>query len=88
MDQGSLTPDPSGSFSLVYDAEHLQQDFPMVSLTAHEGWWEGLADEVDIRLLAVGPGWVRAAAVTLVGEEVFVITGPHHVTFLPTVVRP
>jgi hypothetical protein len=88
MDQGSLTPGSTGAFSLVYDAESLQQDYPMVSLTAHEGWWEGLADEVDIHFFAAGPGWSRAAAVTLVGEEVFVISGPSYSDYLPLLSQP
>jgi hypothetical protein len=72
MGQGVLTPDASGAFDLVYGTKALHEDFPMLSLTAHEGRWEGLADEVTISLLATGSGTPRAGRVTLIGEEVFV----------------
>lgn len=72
MGQGVLAPDASGAFDLVYDAKALHEDFPMLSLTAHEGRWEGLADEVTISLLATGSGMPRAGRVTLIGEQVFV----------------
>jgi len=72
MGQGSVAPGPGGFFSLSYDAKALHDDFPMLSLTAHEGRWEGLADEVSIHLLAVGAETPRAGSVTLIGEEVFV----------------
>ena len=71
MDQGMLTPNSLNRFSLVYDAETLHEDFSMLSLTAHEGRWEGLADEVTINLLAVGGPAPQAATSTLIGEEVF-----------------
>jgi hypothetical protein len=60
---------------VTYDAVALNAIFPFVSLTAHEGVWEGLADEVAINLLAVGGDMARAATVTLIGEEVFIISG-------------
>jgi hypothetical protein len=83
MDQGSVIPGPGGTFSLVYDAKALHEDFPMLSLTAHEGRWEGLADEVSIHLLAVGEEAPRAATVTLIGEEVFVHGGEDPGGFYP-----
>ena len=70
MGQGTLTPGPGGVFSLDYNAVALHNVFPMLSLTAHEGRWEGLADEVMITFLAEGAE-PRAAAVNLIGEEVF-----------------
>jgi hypothetical protein len=72
MGQGKIVPDASGAFSLVYDAKALHENFPMLSLTAHEGRWEGLADEVTISLLAADSGPPRAARVTLIGEQVYV----------------
>ena len=90
MGQGTLTPSPGGEFRLVYDAEALHQDFPMLSLTAREGVWEGLADEVAINFLAVGSSQPVAAAVTLIGEEIFVQGGPepvYNVNYLPQVAR-
>ncbi len=83
MGQGSLTPGPGGFFTLVYDARALHEDFPMLSLTAREGRWEGLADEVSIHLLAVGAETPCAAAVTLIGEEVFVQGGEDPGGFFP-----
>jgi hypothetical protein len=87
MGQGSLTPQFDGSFALIYDAKKLNEDFPMLSLTAHEGRWEGLADEVAIHLLAVGSDAPRAAAITLIGEQVFLQRGeqidPWDAIFLP-----
>lgn len=72
MDWGSVEPNSDGTFSIVYDAKALNADFPMLSLTAHEGRWEGLADEVAINLLALGAGEPHANTVTLIGEEVFI----------------
>jgi len=86
MEQGSLTPQPDGSFALVYDAKTLSADFPMISLTAHEGRWEGLADEVAIHLLAVGAGQPQATSITLIGEQAFVINSASEV-MLPLVIR-
>ena len=78
MGQGTVFPDANGAFTLVYDAEALHQIFSMISLTAHEGKWEGLADEVSINLLAVGsPAGPRAATVTLIGEEIFLEAADH-----------
>ena len=71
MVQDVLEPSSDGEFAFTYDAEALQRDFPFLSLTAHEGRWEGLADEVAISFLAVGQGDASAAVVTLVGEEIF-----------------
>jgi hypothetical protein len=89
MGQGVATPGAGGVFEIIYDANALHADFPMLSLTAREGRWEGLADEVAINLLAVGAGPPRAAAVTLIGEEVFIRSGirDHFAVFLPLVVR-
>ena len=85
MGQGALTPQADGTFTLIYDAETLHGDFPMLSLIAREGRWEGLADEVSISLLAAG-GEPRANTVTLIGEEIFVESVPIGV-YLPLVVR-
>jgi hypothetical protein len=74
--QGSVQPDAGGGFSIRYDAKTLNAEFPFISLTAHEGRWEGLADEVSISLLAVGGSELRANTVTLIGEEVFIGRGP------------
>jgi len=72
MGQGSIIPEASGAFTVTYDAVSLQQIFSMISLTAHEGRWVGLADEVEINLLAVGSlEGPQAATVTLIGEEIF-----------------
>jgi hypothetical protein len=71
MGLGSLIPDSNGLFSLSYDARALNKDFPMLSLTAHEGRREGLADEVTIQFLAAGSE-PQANSVTLIGEELFV----------------
>ena len=90
MAQGSVTPGAGGAFTIVYDAKTLHNDFSMLSLTAREGRWEGLADEVSINLLAVGSGAPRAATVTLIGEEIFVLSGEDpggHQIYLPLVTR-
>jgi hypothetical protein len=86
MGQSSVVPDPSGVFTVTYDAKLLHEDFSMLSLTAHEGRWEGLADEVVINLLAVG-GEPRANTVTLIGEEVFVGGGALRQVYLPLALR-
>jgi hypothetical protein len=85
MGQGTLIPDALGRFTLVYDPVTLHESFPMLSLTAHEGLWEGLADEVAIHFLAVGGEQVQAAAVTLIGEEIFLQASPGgtYQVFLP-----
>jgi len=72
MVQRTLSPDANGNFAFTYDAEQLHRSFPFVSLTAREGYWEGLSNEVAITFLAVGGGNAQAAAVTLIGEEVFI----------------
>jgi hypothetical protein len=90
MGQDSIVPEPSGAFAIAYDPKALRGWFPMLSLTAHEGRWEGLADEVSINLLAVGASTPRAATVTLIGEEVFVDSGEEplfYAVFLPLVMR-
>jgi len=71
MTQSELEPSLDGAFSFTYDAEALHRQFPFLSLTAHEGRWEGLADEVTISFLAEGSGNAQAAVITLIGEEVF-----------------
>jgi hypothetical protein len=88
MAQGTLTPTADGAFVIQYDAKGLNKDFPMVSLTAREGRWEGLADEVTINLLAIGPNEQRAANVTLIGEEIFVKSGDRagQAVYLPLMV--
>jgi len=86
MGQGTVIPDASGAFTVTYDAVSLGQIFSMISLTAHEGRWEGLADEVEINLLAVGnPDGPRAATITLIGEEIFLKTPARF--YLPLMVR-
>jgi len=87
MGQGSVSPGADGSFTIVYDAETLHDDFSMLSLTAHEGRWEGLADEVSINLLAVGSGPPSANTVTLIGEEVFVESGLDYRLYLPLILK-
>jgi hypothetical protein len=87
MGQGGVTPDASGAFTVTYDAEALHQSFSMLSLTAREGRWEGLADEVAINLLAIGGSELRANTVTLIGEEVFIGGGPIRSVYLPVVLR-
>ncbi len=90
MGQGGVTPDASGVFTVTYDAETLHESFPMLSLTAHEGRWEGLADEVAINLLAVGEEPL-GNTVTLIGEEVFIANDeppdPSHSIYLPLVLK-
>jgi len=83
MAQGSLAPSSSGTTWITYDPEELHQDFPMLSLTAHEGKWQGLSDEVTISVLAVGSGPPQANVVTLIGEEVFVKGVVMSRTYLP-----
>ena len=90
MGQDSVVPEPGGDFTITYDAEALHEQFSMLSLTAHEGRWEGLADEVAINLLAVGTETPQAGAVTLIGEEVFLLSGDEpafYPVFLPLVMR-
>jgi hypothetical protein len=87
MGQGSVSPDAGGAFTVTYDALALHTSFPMLSLTAHEGRWEGLADEVTINLLALGGEEPLANTVTLIGEEVFVGGGPVRSIYLPVVLR-
>jgi hypothetical protein len=87
MGQGSVVPDASGAFTVTYDAETLHESFSMLSLTAREGRWEGLADEVAINLLALGGSRPVANTVTLIGEEVFVGGGAVHKVYLPVVLR-
>ena len=72
LDQGTVTPDANGSFVITYDARALNQIFPFVSLTAREGHWEGLANEVTINLLAVGGETSFGNTITLIGEEIFI----------------
>jgi len=73
MDQDELIPHSDGTFTYTYDAKALNRDFPFVSLTAHEGRWEGLADEVTVSFLAVGGEETQATVVVLIGEEVFLL---------------
>jgi len=90
MGQGTIIPNPTGEFSLIYNPITLHNTFSMLSLTAHEGLHAGLADEVTISLLAVGSGEPRAATVTLIGEEVFMISGPvetRSTVYLPVILR-
>jgi hypothetical protein len=87
MGQGTVAPNASGVFKLTYDAQALHEDFSMLGLTAREGRWEGLADEVAINLLAIGGQWVEANTVTLIGEEVFVHTDPQQRLYLPVILK-
>jgi len=75
MGQDCVQPADDGSFSVTYDARALRAEFGFVSLTAHEGRWEGLADEVTITLFAAGPE-PRANIVTLIGELVYIGKDP------------
>jgi hypothetical protein len=85
MGQGTVIPESSGAFTVTYDAVALHENFSMLSLTAHEGEREGLADEVTINLLAVG-GELRGTTVTLIGEEVFVDSAVRRI-YLPLTLR-
>ncbi|MBM4430328.1 MAG: hypothetical protein FJ026_08300 [Chloroflexi bacterium] len=87
MGQGSVRPDASGAFVLTYDARALHEVFSMLSLTAHEGLWEGLADEVAINLLAIGGQELLGNTVTLIGEEVFVGSDGRPWVYLPAVLK-
>jgi len=87
MEQGIAIPGDDNSFEIVYDAEALNATFPFVSLTSHNGEWEGLADEVTINMLAVGTDQPRAANVTLIGEEIFIGNEVQPVLYLPLVLR-
>ena len=87
MRQGSVVPDAGGHFAITYDAEALNEDFPYVSLLSRDGRWEGLADEVNIGLLAVGGPEHRGNVVTLLGEEIFTPGAPSHRAYLPLVLR-
>jgi hypothetical protein len=73
MAQRTLTPAADGAFAYTYDAKAMNRSFPFVSLTAHEGMWEGLADEVTISFLATGGKEPQAALIHLIGEEVFIV---------------
>lgn len=72
MDQGVVTPNADGGFTITYDARALNGIFPFVSLIAREGRWEGLADEVSINVLALGDHAPIGNTITLIGEEVFI----------------
>jgi hypothetical protein len=86
MGQGQIVPDSGGFFSLVYDAQALHDQFPMLSLVAHDAHREGLADEVAINFLAIG-GPPMANTVTLIGEEIFIGRSASQVN-LPLVFKP
>jgi hypothetical protein len=85
MGQGTLIPLGGGEFILTYDAKALNVNFPFLSLTSHEGLWEGLADEVAINLLAIGGVTPQANTVTLIGEEVFIGSGEMAPAYLPAI---
>jgi hypothetical protein len=89
MGQGTLIPDPSGSFTYTYDARNLHETFSMLSLIAHEGAWEGLADEVAINFMAATPSGPIATTVTLISEQVFVYNDPmaENRLYLPLAVK-
>lgn len=89
MGQGALTPGPGGIITLVYDPVALHEDFPMLSLIAHEARRPGLADNVMITFLAEGAEPL-AAGVNLIGEEVFLRSGEATIfnrMLLPVVIR-
>ena len=71
MMQGVTQPDAEGTFWITYDAPTLHATFPFLSLTAREGMWPGLSDEVSINALAVGSD-IRATTITLIGEELYI----------------
>jgi hypothetical protein len=85
MGLGTANLEANGIFSFVYDARSLHDQFPMLSLTAHEGKWEGLADEVAINLFAIGGVTPQANTVTLIGEEVFIGGGEMAPAYLPAI---
>jgi hypothetical protein len=87
MGQGSVVPDQNGAFAIRYDAKALHEEFSMLSLTAHEGRWEGLADEVTINLLAVGGRGPQGNTVTLIGEEAFVGSDARPWLWLPVILK-
>lgn len=87
MGQGSVTPDSGGAFAITYDARALHEEFSMLSLTAHEGLWEGLANEVSINLLAIGAQAPQGNTVTLIGEEVFVGSDARPWLYLPVLLK-
>jgi hypothetical protein len=78
IDQGVVTPNADGGFLITYDARALNEIFPFVGLTAHEGRWEGLADEVAINMVALGDNAPVGNTITLIGEEVFVGSDDWH----------
>jgi len=86
ISQGSAVPDGNGAFAITYDAQALHATFPFISLTAHEGQWEGLADEVTINLLALG-SQARSNTVTLMGEEVFIGSDQKPWLYLPVILK-
>jgi hypothetical protein len=59
----------------------------MLSLTAHEGRWEDLADQVAINVLAVAAAPPQANTVTLIGENVFVGRIVGHGLYLPVTLK-
>ncbi|MBN1202777.1 MAG: carboxypeptidase regulatory-like domain-containing protein [Anaerolineae bacterium] len=71
MMQRVAEPDSEGIFWITYDAPTLSATFPYLSLTAREGHWPGLADEVSINALAVGSD-IRATTITLIGEQLYI----------------
>jgi hypothetical protein len=88
--QGTVEFDSCGRFTLAYDPVTLNDIFPFISLTSHEGRWEGLADEVKISLMASTPSGPHANSVTLIGEEVFRgsdVESPGNCVFLPLLKR-
>jgi len=88
--QGTVEFDSCGRFVLAYDPVTLNDIFPFISLTSHEGRWEGLADEVKISLMASTPSGPHANTVTLIGEEVFVrndVESSGNCVFLPLLRR-
>jgi hypothetical protein len=88
--QGTILPDAGGTFSLTYDAVALNAIYSFISLTAHDGHWEGLSDEVKISLLALTPASPLANTVTLMGEEIFArnsVRDDGNCVYLPLVKR-
>ena len=93
LESGQAAIDGS-TFSLVYDPVTLNAEFPNLDLTGRDLDIAGLSDTIAIGLLLQGqesgaPS-VRAATVTLQGEQVFVsdyVLEDESMTFLPIVIK-
>jgi hypothetical protein len=83
------------TYQIVFDPAALHQDFPNLDLVGRDTTQTGLADTFAIGLLLRGQSGgkpiYRANAITIQGEQVFVVTKapitlPHR-TYLPLVLR-